>query len=269
MLTLLLAAQFGLQTEVLETRTRAIIHGCSFVGAAGARIDCVLVEPRPAKRNTAGIVFQHGGGQSMMNYISEALLLADSGVVSLIIDPPGRGRPNDMQKMNGSEMRDWMFEVAAAGSRAIDVLLDRCAVDPARIGFVGHSYGANAAAIVSARDRRPSVYVLTGGTDRFSEHVRTSAIPFWKSYRQRDNWASQLPVIAEADAANFLPELKARAVLVQCAQFDAPDLMKSCPAVHELLRKNKRIEWYPIDHSFADTKAGLDRVEFLRRNLKR
>lgn len=41
----------------------------------------------------------------MMNYIYEGLMLAESGVVSLIIDPPGRGRPNDMQKMNRSELR--------------------------------------------------------------------------------------------------------------------------------------------------------------------
>ncbi len=269
MLPLLLAAQFGFQTELMETRARALIHGCSFVDAAGARVDCVLVEPRGTKGKAAGIVFQHGGGQSMMNYISEGIILAESGVVSLIIDPPGRGRPNDMQQMNGSEMRDWMFEVAAAGSRAIDLLIDRGAVDPMRIGFVGHSYGANAAAIVGVRDRRPSVYVLIGGTDRLSEHVRTSAIPFWKTYRQRGDLDSQLPFIAEANAANFLPDLKARSVLVQCAKFDTPDLLRSCPAVYESLRTNKRIEWYPIDHAFADTKAGGDRLEFLRRNLKR
>ena len=266
---LLLAAQFGLQTELMETRPKAVIHGCSFVDATGSRVDCVLVEPRGAKGKLAGVVFQHGGGQTMMNYISEAAMLADSGVVSLIIEPPGRGRPNDMQKMNGAEMRDWMFEVASAGSRAIDLLLERGAVDPSRIGFVGHSYGANAAAIVSARDQRPSVYILIGGTDRFSEHVRTNASEFWKTYRKRGGLEAQLPAMKEADAANFLPSLKARAVFVQCARFDMPDLMKSCPAVHDALQSKKQIEWYPTDHGFADTKAGVDRVEFLRRNLKR
>ena len=63
--------------------------------------------------------------------------------------------------------------------------------------------------------------------------------------------------------------LKARAVLVQCATFDMPDLMKSCPAVHDALPGNKRLESYPIDHGFADNEAGMDRIEFLRRELSR
>lgn len=269
MLPLLLAAQLGLQTELIETRALATIYGCNFSDAHAAHIDCVLVEPRGPKTKRAAVIFQHGGGQTMMQYISEAAMLAESSIVSLIIDPPGRGRPNDMQKMTGAEIRDWMFEVAAAGSRAIDILIARGDIDPARIGFAGHSYGANSAAIVSARDRRPSVYVLTGGTTQISEHVRTNTSDFWKTYRTRGDLTSGLKQIAEADAANFLPKLKARAVLVQCAKFDMPDLMKSCPAVHDMLQTKKQIEWYPIDHAFADTKAGLDRVEFLRRHLKR
>lgn len=237
MLPLLLFAQFSLHTELMETRAHATIYGCNFADAHAAHIDCVLVEPRGPKAKSAAVIFQHGGGQTMMQYISEAAMLAESGIVSLIIDPPGRGRPNDMQKMNGAEIRDWMFEVAAA--------------------------------IISAHDRRPSVYVLTGGTDRISEHVRTNASEFWKTYRARRDLANDLKQIVAVDAANFLPNLKARAVLVQCAKFDMPDLMKSCPAVHDALQTKKQIEWYPIDHSFADTKAGLDRVDFLRRHLKR
>jgi len=265
MLPFLLAAQFGLQTQLMETRTNVVIHGCSFADANDARVQCVLIEPRGKKGKHAGVVYQHGGGQTMMNYISEAAMLAESGVVAMIIDPPGRGRPNDMQTMNGAQIRDWMFEVAAAGSRAIDILLARGDVDPARIGFVGHSYGANAAAIIGARDGRPSSYVLIGGTDRFSEHMRTSEAEFWTVYRRRADLDATLELVKAADAANFLPALKARAVLVQCAKFDLPDLMKSCPAVYDSLRSKKRIEWYPIDHAFADAKAAVDRIEFLRR----
>lgn len=265
----LIAAQFGFQTELIETRPRTAIYACSLEDGHGARVHCVLVEPRGKRGKLGGVVFQHGGGQTMMQYISEASMLAESGVVALIIDPPGKGRPNDMQKMNGAEIRDWMFEIAAAGSRAIDILIARGDVDPARIAFVGHSYGANAAAIISGRDKRPAVYVLIGGTSRLSEHIRISAIDFWKAYRQRGDLDLQLKPITEADAANFLPTLKARAVLVQCARFDMPDLMKSCPAVHDTLQVKKHMGWYPTGHAFADTKAGVDRIAFLRRHLKR
>jgi len=42
----------------------------------------ILVNPKTAKPPFAGVIFQHGGGKSMWNYLSEALILAQLGVVS-------------------------------------------------------------------------------------------------------------------------------------------------------------------------------------------
>jgi pimeloyl-ACP methyl ester carboxylesterase len=47
--------------------------------------------------------------------------------------------------------------------RAIDLLLARPDVDRARIGYVGHSYGAQWGAILTALDRRIKASVLVGG----------------------------------------------------------------------------------------------------------
>ena len=77
---------FGLECETLSSRTEAEIKGCGFPGPTGGKVNLVLVTPKVAKPPFAGVVFQHGGGQSMTNYISEALILAQVGVVSMIPD---------------------------------------------------------------------------------------------------------------------------------------------------------------------------------------
>ena len=50
----------------------------------GGCVNFILVKPRRAKPPYPGVIFQHGGGQSMTNYLSEALILARAGVISII-----------------------------------------------------------------------------------------------------------------------------------------------------------------------------------------
>src|SRR5579863_8941940 len=82
---------FDTSCETLTARPEAEIKGCGFTAPRGGKLNFILVTPKTAKPPFAGVLFQHGGGQSMTNYLSEALILARAGVVSMIADAPTRG----------------------------------------------------------------------------------------------------------------------------------------------------------------------------------
>src|SRR5690349_16950774 len=73
---------FDTTCEPIAQRTDADVQGCGFTGPRGGRVTFILVKPRSAKPPFSGVIFQHGGGQSMTNYLSEALILAQVGVIS-------------------------------------------------------------------------------------------------------------------------------------------------------------------------------------------
>src|ERR1039457_6482388 len=82
---------FDTTCEPIASRTDAEIQECGFTGPRGGRVNFILVKPRRAKPPYPGVIFQHGGGQSMTNYLSEALILARAGVISIIPDASARG----------------------------------------------------------------------------------------------------------------------------------------------------------------------------------
>lgn len=214
-----LAAQFDARQERIAERPWARLWGGSFAAVNGERVHYVLVEPKTSGRHPA-VLFQHGGGQSMAHYLSEALILADAGVTSLLVDPP-------------------LAELVANERRAIDLLSRLASVDPARIAFVGHSYGSVAGGILATLDARPRAFVLLGAA----------------------------PATNDLSAKRYLPQTR-RSVFVQCARFDTPENITACPAVHRLAGGPKRLTWYDEDHNFTSQEAMRDRLRWLAAELQ-
>src|SRR4051812_26929698 len=212
---------FDKEREKLAARKTATLWGASFEGPKGGKVNYVLVEPVGAvKPPFAGVIFQHGG-QSMTNYVSEALILAELGVVSIIPDAPARGpgKNNDSSKMNPREAQDHAAKIVIEERRTLDLLLQQPGVDPKRIAYVGHSYGGIAGGKLAGVEPRISTFILMGA------------------------------VASETDPERFLPSAT-RPILVQCAKFDTDENVRGCPVVHQLAGGPKRLTWYDDDHNF-------------------
>ena len=83
-------------------------------------------------------VFQHGGGQSMINYyLSEALILARASVVSIIADAqaPGEARNLEINRMKLETARDFQTKIVITERRVLDLLLQHPGVEPKRIAY--------------------------------------------------------------------------------------------------------------------------------------
>jgi len=244
-------APLAARPEPLAERRSARMWGGSF---GAGRTNFVLVEPKQRGRHP-GVLFQHGGGQSMSNYISEALILAELGVTSLIVDAAG------------ANSRESVVELVVTERRALDLLLRQAGVDPKRIGYVGHSYGGYAGGVLAGVDPRITAYVLIGAIPSLAQHIRESPAAHWAPIRARPDLDRVLSGIAEVDAEQFLPHAKSP-VFVKCAKFDTPDNVRACPEVHRLAGGPKSLTWYQDDHNFTSFEATRDRLSWLTKELK-
>ena len=133
---------------VYATSPWATIRAISFAGADGSRVDAYLVVPRAAGRHP-GVLFLHGSGGNRRDLILEAALLARRGAVTMTIS-----QPNDATTYR---------PLVVNARRALDALAARSDVDPARLGVVGFSLGAQTAAILVGDDHRPKTAGIIGG----------------------------------------------------------------------------------------------------------
>lgn len=254
------------QSKLIAERGGVKVFDGSYSSPKGLRVDAYLVVP-PGKGPFAGIVIQHGGGQTRMTYLPEALMLARAGAVCLITDD-GLG---SIDPLKPEGFRDENIRLVVDMRRAVDLLASRTDVDKNRIAYVGHSYGATPGGILTAVDNRIKTFVLIGGVLRLTEHMRTSQLSFWKEFRERlpgGRLEDYLKVVAPVNAANYLGRSSAASVLVQCARFDQAITEEDCRGLYEAASGEKRIIWYDADHDFHDLSAILDRASWLRGKLR-
>lgn len=250
-------APLDLQEKSVEQRNGAQLHDVSFASPKGGRVSAYLIVP-PGKGPFAGIVFLHSGQWDRHEFLSEALLLASAGAVSVLIDAPPM-RPTEFQKKQEDRLQGYV-QLVVDCRRAVDLLLSRKDVDPKRIAYVGHSLGATWGGALAISERRFRALVLMAGFSEFSASARTE-IPA----AQLEKAEPFLKAVAPLDADRLLPFVAPAAILFQFADFDQyisrDDARKSIQAASD----PKTVKWYLCGHEFADVRALPDRGEFLHK----
>jgi hypothetical protein len=131
---------------------------------------------RPS-RNRAAVVIVHGGGGDRTGAVAHAELLARHGYGVLVYDSRGRGESEGSPVAMG-----WGWEKDVAGALAF--LQERPDVDPARIGGLGLSTGADVVFEVGAEDPDLKAVVADGATAESFADVRAlngldETTPYW------------------------------------------------------------------------------------------
>jgi pimeloyl-ACP methyl ester carboxylesterase len=261
---------FEYQEEAVTKDAQMEVAGAGFRSPRGGKVNLLVV--RPVGRGPfAAIVYQHGGVQSMLTYLAEAEVLARAGAVSLILEAPGGG-PGQREPVadKGAEMREHFIDLTVCYRRAIDYLETLSVVDPKRIAFVGHSYGAVSGSALVAADKRIRTFVLVGGVARWTRHVGETDISDWIDWRKGMS-PEELPrTLAEfrpVDPDQFVGAPEHGAILVQCGNFDFINVA-ACRDLYGAMSSPKEVRWYDTDHSFADVEATFDRMQWLQKELR-
>jgi cephalosporin-C deacetylase-like acetyl esterase len=135
-----------LQEHAIDRTKSAVLYDINYASSKGSRVTGYLViRTKPGLH--PGIVFGHWGEGNRQEFLPEALLYAEGGVTSIMIDYPWK-RPLPWRKrifgadMSPEQDRDMAAQAVIDLRRAFDVLLQQLDIDKKRIVYVGHSFGA-------------------------------------------------------------------------------------------------------------------------------
>lgn len=254
-------------TTGVETRGDVVIQDLSFASPKGGRVPAYLVVPA-GRGPFAAVVWGHwywenSPMKSRRQFLDEAVVLARSGVVSLLTDGPV-ARPGyvaDRTPLNAKQFDDLVQQVVDM-RRGADLLLARPEVDPRRLAFVGHSYNATVGAILAGVDRRFKAFVLMAGTLSDEVDMRSAE---YRRYRDKvgpvryDAFAS---LHAWADPGPYVAKAAPAAVFLQYAtreDFLTPARAKEYAAN---VSEPKRFKLYDAPHAL-NAEARRDRLAFL------
>ena len=227
------------------------VRALTFAGADDD-VSALLITPAYSEQPGPGMLFVHWGFGDRTSFEREALAYAQAGVTSLLIDAPGFGarkgpRPGGK---DAEAMRRYCARFLGDLSRAVAVLSGQH-VDPARLGYVGHSLGATIAGAFLVDEPRIHCAVLMTPAGRLSE--------LW---------------LAEPDSANRLQRYDNVAnlrnvptqLLFQFAERDEWITRADADAQTDVVKGTKTVEWYGTDHALGGD-ALAARAAWLATNL--
>lgn len=121
-------------------------------------------KPFPAIVIITGSGGQDRDGAQLFNlYKKIAESLSQAGVAVLRVDDRGTGKSTmDMTKAAETSYKDLISDSRAA----FDFLTTRKGIDKSKIGFLGHSEGAETALTIAAEDKRVAAIILMAGVSR-------------------------------------------------------------------------------------------------------
>ena len=269
------AAPLNLTQKTVEQPSKSVrIFEIEYDSPRGGRVTGYLIEPRNTGR-FAGIVFGHWGEGNHTEFIAEAMRYAQAGAVSVLIDYPWV-RPEPWRRKiytaetSAEQDRDGMAQAVVDLRRAIDLLLARPDVDPKRIAYVGHSYGAQFGAILSAVDHRMATSVLMAGVPGsaalwFDSKCDPDQVDFRKTVGI-EALKKELEVTGVLDAIRFVPAAAPIPLLFQFAQFDRFSI-ESMRTYADAATGPKQVLWYPTGHALNDPQALTDRAKWLEQKI--
>jgi dienelactone hydrolase len=218
-------------------------------------------------------VFGHWGNGNRTEFLPEAELYARVGVVSILPAYPWT-RPTPWYRglvgpSNPEADLATYSQAVVDLRRAFDLLVARPDVDPKRLAYVGHSYGAQWGAILTAVDRRMKTSVLVGGVPRASvalerDDPSVGALP-GDARQGLDRYFQALEPI---DAIRYIGYAAPIPVLFQFARFEQYEQERHMKEYFDAATDPKQQHWYDTGHDLNEIDVMVDRALWLRRYIE-
>lgn len=269
-------APLALREAGRQKRGGVTIIDLSYASPRDGRVPAYLVIPA-GRGPFAAILFGHWmmPGSPLMNrqqFLDEAVVLARSGAVSLLIDAP-LVRPGFVEEKD--EVRSQVQSAEASRQqvidfrRGVDLLIARQDVDPTRIAYVGHSYDAHIGGILSAVEKRIGSFVLMAGGFSDEEYVFDPDNAEMQKVRERigvEVLRDFFRKYAFDDPVHFIGHSAPASVFLQFGSEDKPIPEKLARHYYDLFSEPKKIEFYKAGHAL-NSEARTDRVQWLVERL--
>jgi len=243
----------------------------ALVGPNGGIVTAYLVAP-PGKGPFPAVIYGHwcmpgSEKENRKEFLDEAIVLARSGVISLLPDHvtvhPGFVPDN-------SPLNEQQFAVEVQQDinlrRGADLLLARDDVDPKRLAYVGHSCDAGAGAFLSGIDRRFKAFVLMAGgwpddairkTKWFEEYRQKVGPEQFDAFEAKYSWMDTGKYVSQAAPAD---------VFLQFASDEPYSSVEMDKDYSAIVSEPKQMKIYTAPHAL-NAEATRDRIAFLSEQL--
>jgi dienelactone hydrolase len=262
-----------IKEKLLHERPGVKVFDISYASPKGGRVTAYLVVPT-ARGPHAGLLFGHWGPGNRTEFLPEATLYARAGAVSLLVDYPWV-RPAPWRKaLKFVDEPEWDHAAFAQAvvdlRRGFDLLAARPDVDRKRLAYVGHSFGAQWGAILSAVDDRPRGVVLMGGTPDQAAIYRDGDDPAVVELRAslpKGKLEKYIESCERTAAVRYVPHARAP-LLFQFARYERYFDKAAMDRYAKAARKPKEVKWYDTGHDLNDVQSLLDRAEWLKERVR-
>ena len=245
-----------------ETRGDALVRDLTF-SSGDATIAAYLVAPGAGAHDAAGILYVHWLGEpattNRTEFLNEAVALAGQGVVSVLVDAMWSERDWYNRRVPEQDYACSLRQVVAL-RRAMDLLLAQPGIDPARIAYVGHDFGAMYGTLMGGADRRAKTYVLMAGIPHMAD---------WFFFgRQPQDPAAYRAQMAPLDPVNFIPQVAPASVFFQFAATDEYVSAAQAAEFYAAAVPRKQMATYQTHHDLHTSEVAADRIAWLLRELR-
>jgi hypothetical protein len=173
-----------------ETREGALIRDITFgIASDPDPVEAYLVEPEilDARQQRPGLVFAHWFDPEAPNgnrteFLDEAAGWAGRHRAAAIL--PQLTFPWAHEPTGSVEDSARVWREVARLRGCLDLVAGRPAVDEARLGVIGHDFGAMHASLLATADGRPAAYVLVAAVPRWADWF----LLFWPIAEDRINY---------------------------------------------------------------------------------
>jgi dienelactone hydrolase len=241
------------------------------VGPNGGIVPAYLIVP-PGPGPFPAVIYGHwcmpgSDKKDRTEFLDEALVLAHSGVISLLPDHVSvhPGFVEDTTPLNEQQI-DVQVQQDVNLRRGADLLLARKDVDPKRLAYVGHSCDASAGAFLSGLDKRFKAFVMMAGDISFEVDRKTKA---FGDYRQKvgpERFDAFTEKYFWQDEGKYISHAAPAAVFLQYAT-NEPFLNGEIAKQYlEIVSEPKTLKIYEAPHAL-NAEATRDRIAFLADEL--
>ncbi|MGH9367349.1 MAG: acetylxylan esterase [Thermoanaerobaculia bacterium] len=271
----------GRPLDVRETAVRDVegaeVHDITFASPRRGRVTAFLVVPR-GRGPFAAVLFQHWGFGDRTEFLAEALLYARAGAVGLLVDAPW-ARPDSWRSEGEGHItkpevdRDLYVQTVVDLRRGVDLLLSRPDIDPKRLAYVGHSYGATWGGVLAGVERRVKAFVLMAGLPSVTDFSKQGAAKSDALSDQvtraftKKQIARFVEVVSPLDPVRWVGLAAPSAILMQGAREDVWISEKAARQYFAAASLPKEERWYDSGHELNDPRALRDRAEWLRAKI--
>jgi len=265
----------------VERRGRALVIDLEYEGAGqDDHVPAYLVMPTGDGPYPA-IIWGHWmmDGSPLRNrneFLDEALVLARSGVVSLLIDAP-MVRPGYKEKSIKDDPLGWAEQSSEDDRRevvdlrrGVDLLISRRQVDRHRIGYVGHSFNAHAGAFLAGVEKRITCFVLMAGSyndEEFLRNANSGPALQWKQQVGKESFEQYVREYKWDDPASFVGHTSGQSIFLQFATGDHVSREQAQNWLDAFSAKDKKMQIYEAGHAL-NAAARIDRDRWLQQHLK-